>query len=66
MVEERPVTSGRLNLCDREVVSSIGYKVRIDFAPDPRLLSISRSVFRKHFLTGSFEAIWMTGDRVVG
>ena len=38
MVEERPVTSGRLNLGAQEVVSSI--QVRIDFAPDLRLLSI--------------------------
>ena len=52
MVEEQPVTSGRLNLGGREVVSSIH--------------RASRRVFRKHFFTGSFEAIWMTGGRVVG
>ena len=65
MVEERPVTSGRLNLGGREVVSSITGKILIT-RPATSIHRAGRRVFMKHFLTDSFEAIWMTGDRVVG
>ena len=49
MVEERPVTSERLNLDGRDHHL---YKVRIDHhcSPDPRLNRAFRRVFREHFL----------------
>jgi len=49
MVEERPVTSERLNLDGRDHHL---YKVRIDHhcSPDPRLNRAFRRVFRERFL----------------